>query len=357
MNFIPERLKSARMMSGISLQGLADKLKELGNSISKQGISKYEQGDASPNSEMVGLLSNILGVRPDYFYNDFNIEFADIEYRKLQSYSDKESQRIIEISRDALRRYLELEELLNIETQFVNPLKDFVISDLKSVDLAANELRNIWKLGLNAIPNTIELLEDHHVKVIEIESDVKLDGFSTIANDKYPLVILNRTKLDEKADRKRWTALHELGHIVLNLRHLGDDEKQKEKYCHHFAGALLFPREIILKELGDKRSRLSFNELGALKAEYGISMQAIVYRAKDLEIISESYFRQFYQIFNQLGYRKNEPPKYDFNGKEKSHRFRQLLFRALAEEVISMSKAASLNNQKLAEFHNENMVI
>lgn len=354
MNFIPDRLKSARMISGLSLQSLADKLAELGTSITKQAVSKYEQGDAIPNSEMVGLLSEALKVRPDYFYNDFTIEFGNIEYRKLQGYSEKESQRIIEISKDALRRYLELEELLNIETIFHNPLENVEISDLDSVDRAADQLRQEWNLGNNPIPNVIELLEDRHVKVIEVESDINLDGFSTKANNSYPIVVLNKTKLDNKADRKRWTALHELGHIVLNLDHL-EDEKLIEKYCHHFAGALLFPKAVMKLELGESRSKLSINELGALKEEYGISMQAIVYRAKDIGIISQSSFRQFFQMFGQLGYRVNEP--YNYNGKEESNRFRQLMFRALAEEIISMSKAASLNNQKLAEFRQENLVI
>ena len=353
MNFIPERLKSARAMNGASLQDLADRLKDSGHAISKQAISKYEQGDSAPNSEMIGLLSKVLNVRPDYFYNDFKIEFSEIEYRKLQSYSSKESQRIIEISRDALRRYLELEELLHLETTFQNPLKGFEITDRKSIDKAADKLRNEWDLGLNPIANVIELLEDHHVKVIELESDVKLDGFSTIANDKYPIVILNKSKLDSKADRKRWTALHELGHIVLDLEQY--DEKTRERYCHYFAGALLFPREVMEKELGKKRSKLSLNELMALKAEYGMSMQAIVYRAKDLEIISASTFKQFFQMFSQLGYRVNEPVEYE--GKEQSNRFRQLLFRALAEEIISFSKAAALSNQKLADFRQQNLII
>lgn len=39
-----------------------------------------------------------------------------------------------------------------------------------------------------------------------------------------------------------------------------------------------------------------------------------------------------------------------FTQQEKSDRFLQLLMRAVAEEVISISKAASLNNQKLGEF-------
>lgn len=353
MKFIPERLKSARMMSAMSLQDLADKLKEFGNPISKQAISKYELGDSVPNSEMIGLLSKALNVRPDYFYSDFKIEFSEIEYRKLQSYSSKESQRIIEISRDELRRYLELEELLNIETKFENPLEDYKITDLDSIDNAADKLRDIWKLGRNPIPNVIELLEDHHVKVIELESDVKLDGFSTKANKKYPIIILNRSKLDSKADRKRWTALHELGHIVLDLEKY--DEKSREKYCHYFAGALLFPKEIMIKELGEKRSKLSLNELMALKKEYGISMQAIVYRAKDLEIISLGTYKQFFQIFSQLGYRVNEPVEYE--GKEESNRFKQLLFRALAEEIISFSKAAALSNQKLSDFRQQNLII
>ncbi len=160
MNFIPDRLRSAQMINGLSLQSLADKLAALGTSITKQAVSKYEQGDAIPNSEMVGLLSEALKVRPDYFYNNFTIEFGDIEYQKLQGFSEKESQRIVEISKDALRRYLELEELLNIETKFKNPLENFEVSDLDSLDRAADQLRMKWNLGLNPIPNVIDLLED-----------------------------------------------------------------------------------------------------------------------------------------------------------------------------------------------------
>jgi hypothetical protein len=40
-------------------------------------------------------------------------------------------------------------------------------------------------------------------------------------------------------------------------------------------------------------------------------------------------------------------------GKEQSNRFKQLLNRAAAEDVISMSKAANLANVKLAVFRDE----
>jgi predicted HTH domain antitoxin len=47
----------------------------------------------------------------------------------------------------------------------------------------------------------------------------------------------------------------------------------------------------------------------------------------------------------------------EYKGIEHSSRFQQLLYRAAAEEIISMSKAASLSNIKLAQFRDEFMVL
>jgi len=350
MNYFAERLKSARLMNGLSLQGLADKIE---NRVTKQSLSKYEQGQVIPDSIMLGILSDALQVRPDYFHASTAVEFGEIEFRKLQDYPAKERDRIVEIAKDELRRYLELEEILGIETTFHNPLADLGINSQEDIESAAEKLRDYWKLGRGAIANVIELLEDNHIKVVELESSEEFDGFCTWVNEKrIPLIVLNKAKFKEKLDRKRFTAFHELAHLLLNVNHL--PEKVKEKFCHAFATAMLIPEDTLRKELGGKRSKLSFHELTAMKQQYGISMQALVYRAKDLQLISDNYFRQFYATFNQLGYRKNEPVAYE--GAENSNRFSQLLFRALAENFISISKAASLKNQKLAQFRKENLV-
>lgn len=351
MNYFAERLKSARLMNGLSLQGLADKIN---NRITKQSLSKYELGQVVPDSEMIGILSDALAVRPDYFFSNQVLEFGTIEFRKLESYPAKERTRIVEIAKDELGRYLELEQILGIETRFENPVIDIQIQSFEDIEKAARKLRDHWNLGTGPLSNVIELLEDHHVKVLEIESTEEFDGFSTWVNGKnIPLIVLNKAKLNEAPDRKRFTALHELAHLILEVNHLPD--KEKEKFCHYFATAMLIPDDRLRIELGGKRSKLSFHELAAIKQQYGISMQALVYRAKNVGLISDNYFRQFYVMFNQLGYRKNEPVAYE--GAEHSNRFSQLLFRALAEDFISMSKAASLKNQKLAEFRKENMVI
>ena len=260
----------------------------------------------------------------------------------------------MEIAKDELGRYLELEQILGIETKFENPIQNITIRSQADIELAAETLRGEWGLGTGALSNVIELLEDHHVKVLGIDSTEEFDGFCTWVNGKnIPLIVLNKAKLSEVPDRKRFTALHELAHLLLDVNHL--PEKEKEKFCHAFATAMLIPGDTLKKELGGNRSKLSFQELAAIKQQYGISMQAIVYRAKDLQLISENYLRQFYIVFNQLGYLQQEPV--DYIGEEQSNRFSQLLFRALAEEFISISKAASLKNQKLAEFRKENMVI
>lgn len=351
MNYLASRLKSARLMNGLSLQGLADKIP---NRITKQSLSKYELGQVVPDSEMIGILSEALGVRPDYFFSSQVLEIDVQENPRLRVFPAKERIRIVEIAKDELGRYLELEQILGIETRFVNPIGNIQIQSQVEIEHAAETLRKEWGLGTGPLPNVIELLEDHHVKILEIESTEEFDGFCTWVNGKsIPLIVLNKAKLNDAPDRKRFTALHELAHLLLDVNHL--PEKEKEKFCHAFATAILIPEERLRIELGGKRSKLSFHELAAIKQQYGISMQALVYRAKDLGLISDNYFRQFYAVFNQLGYRKNEPVAYE--GAEHSNRFSQLLFRALAEDFISMSKAAALKNQKLAEFRKENMVI
>jgi Zn-dependent peptidase ImmA (M78 family)/DNA-binding XRE family transcriptional regulator len=345
-----ERLKSARSMNGLSLQDLADKL---GNRVSRQALHKYEKGEVLPDSEMTTLLSEILNVRPEYFYREIRVELGEIEFRKLKKVPAKEENRIIEQVKDYLSRYLELEEIVGITSKYANPLEGWPeINDFEGVEKAAQKVREYWNMGSDPISNSIELLEDNHIKVIDIEAGDGFDGMQTIVNGNVPVIAINVHRV-KKDDRKRFTAMHELGHLLLPIKHL--PENKKEILCHQFAAAMLFPAKSAKNELGEHRNKLMVQELGVLKQQYGISIQAIAMRAKDLGIISDNYCRQFFFFINQMGWKVDEPIEY--SGVEKSNRFDQLLFRALAEEQISISKAAALKNQKLAEFRNQSMMI
>ncbi|MEC5142996.1 hypothetical protein [Chitinophaga sp. 212800010-3] len=78
-------------------------------------------------------------------------------------------------------------------------------------------------------------------------------------------------------------------------------------------------------------------------------------QAKACGIINDYYTKQFFFFMKQMNWRVDEPVEYQ--GAEESNRFEQLLFRALIEDQISMSKAASLSNQSLAEFKKEHQQV
>jgi len=338
-----ERFKSARMMKGFSLQELAD---ALDNKLSRQALHRYEKGDVIPDTEKINQLSKALNVSPDYFSRITKVELGEIEYRKLNNMPQKEASIIKEKTKEYLSRYLELEEILGISNKFENPLLDFgLVTNYEQVNKAADLLRKKWNLGNGAIFNVVEILEDKNIKVVKLDVDEDFDGLQTFVNGTIPVVAYNLKKAT-KPDRIRFTLLHELGHLLLTF---GDiNLKQKETLCFQFAGAMLLPEATIKLELGAHRNKLSWLELGNIKKQYGISMQAIVMRAKECGIINENYTKQFFFFIKQMNWNIDEPV--DYQGAEEGNRFEQLLFRALIEDQISMSKAAALSNQSMAEF-------
>lgn len=345
-----ERFKSARLMNGFSLQDLAD---ALDNKLSRQALHRYEKGEVIPDAEKINLLSKALNVSPDYLFRSTKVELSEIKYRKLSKMPSKEAAIIKEKTKDYLSRYLELEEILGLANEFDNHLAHFeVVTSYEQVNRAAELLREKWGLGKGPIFNMVELLEGKNIKVVKLDVEEDFDGLQTYVNETIPVVAYNLKKAN-KPDRIRFTLLHELAHLLLKFGNV--TEKQKETLCHQFAGAMLLPEETIKAELGEHRNKLSTLELANIKKQYGISMQAIVMRARDCGIINKHYTRQFFFIFNQMNWKIDEP--YDYAGVEASNRFEQLLFRALIEDQISMSKAASLNNQTLAEFKKQHQMV
>jgi Zn-dependent peptidase ImmA (M78 family) len=145
-------------------------------------------------------------------------------------------------------------------------------------------------------------------------------------------------KANTWSERKRFTLAHELGHLLMDVRPGVDAEKA----ANRFAGAFLMPVEALWREIGQHRTMISLGELLRLKALFGASFQAIVYRCHDLGIISDARYRRLFQIFNENGWRKppfKEPGSID-PSVEQPRRMERLCFRALAERAIGESKAA-----------------
>ena len=86
-----------------------------------------------------------------------------------------------------------------------------------------------------------------------------------------------------------------------------------------------------------------------MKEYFGLSVQDLMARAKNLGIITDSVYKRFYIAWSP--YRTEEPGEY--RSKEEPSRFRQLLDRAVAEEIITISKAAELAGMSLNELQQE----
>lgn len=337
--FNNDRLKTARLLAGLSLRQLEE---ELLNKVTYNSINKYEKGLMQPEIGTILRLAEVLNVTPSYFFETNSIELGEINFRKQNSLTQAEVELIKEKTKDKVQRYIEAEKLLSISKAFNNPIGKKQVKDVARAEEMAELVRNEWGLGTNPIPNVIEMLEENEVKVIEIEASEKFDGLSTYVDDGIPVAVVNDSFTIE---RKRFTALHELGHLMMNIKI--EEEQDKENACHRFAGAMLFPEAEVRKTLGDNRSNIAMGELVTIKEEYGISAQAAMRRVLDLEIISPLCYKQF---FMKLAGNRKEVGLGTYKGEEKSYRLLQMVFRLTSEKVISVEKAAALAGIPVYEY-------
>lgn len=343
MNDFGQRLLSARKIAGLSLQDLAEKMNI---PITRQALNQYEKGLTKPTSKVVIALSNALDVPTDYFFRKSEVRLDNLEFRKKNSLAHKEIESVRFRAIDYLEKYLELEDLLNVSSAFVNPLKKNHVRDDRDVEHCAANLRKSWNLGLDPIPDVIALLEEKKIKVFEVDAPDDFSGLSSIT-DGVAVVVVNK---NINIVRKRFTALHELAHLVFSFP--GDmKEKEKERLCYSFAGAFLFPESVFREELGNKRTSILLNELVLLENYYGISVQAIMHRAHTLGLISDSRFKEYNIWLNSSGNKKKELGS--FRGNEIPQLFNRLVYKALSEGIISGSKAAALLNKPLSGLEEE----
>jgi Zn-dependent peptidase ImmA (M78 family)/DNA-binding XRE family transcriptional regulator len=339
---IGERIKQGRKMAGLNQRQLATK-----TGVSAQAISKYERDLDVPSSKVLIQLAQALMVRIEFFLRPRSITEIEPKFRRRRALSAKGHDALIMRVQDWLERYLEIEEILSqriTEFEFPAGFPREVLTYL-DVEKAAEDLRQAWGLGDGPFENLTDLLEDKGIKVTAIDADAKFDACTFQAkNDFVVTVIATRTNIP--GDRQRFNLAHELGHLV--LKPMGLDE---EKAAHRFAAAFLVPEIAARLELRGKRSALSIYELHILKHKYGLSMQAWIYRAHDLGIISEAEKETLFKFFSLRGWRKNEPG--DEMKPELPRRFERMVMGAMADDIISETRAGELLGRPVKTFLSE----
>lgn len=327
-----KRLINARKIRCLSQRELCDRL---GGIVSYNAIAKYETGKMLPSSTVLIALSNALSLELDYFFRPFSISVDDskFEFRKKSSLGKKAENAVKGYSILQVEKYLEIEQVTNDGRSFDIDYRGEVVSDANDARALANRLRKDLELGTDGIPCPLEILENRGVKVIEVEADEKFDG-SCVTDFEIPIIILNKRITTE---RKRLTLFHELGHLILSF----EKDVDVEALCNVFASEVLLPSHVLKHLLGERRKNISLVELKDIQRKYGISTEAIMMKAKQLGIITESCHKSFCIRQNT-----NEPFKNAVRSSvfpdESATRFQRLVFKALSDELITTSKAAML---------------
>ena len=338
-----QRLHQARKSAGLSLRDLSEK-----TCVTAMAISKYERNESTPSSGVLLDLAKVFEVRVEYFFRQIEVELKTINYREHEKLPNTEETKILADVKEQLERWIALEEFLptpwstayKIPTRL--PTKINTYDDIENVAL---KVRKSWDLGIRPILDLMDMLESKGIKVFITKYDEHkhFNGLSATIN-RDPVMVVGQHWL---GDRQRFTLARELGRCVVK-GHLAK-EINEEKACHRFAGAFLVPKPKVLNHLGQHRTWLEPQELYSLKHEYGLSMEGWIDRAKDLGILPKQHADKVCGYFRKQGWMKTEPGQ-PYRA-ETTRLFEQLVYRALAEDMVSESKAAELLGMSLVALH------
>jgi len=334
---IGERLKLARKKAGLSLRELSV---AISGKVSPQAIGKYERNEMMPSSDVLLALCQALQVPVGFMMSAPQVQLSEVDFRKKSSTTAKERAQVEAAVLSWVVPYLQIEQILNLSSAtWQAPFEPQRVTSPEQVEVLANQLRQVWHLGEAPLCQLTELLEEKGLKVCATPLPLKVSGLTCLVHDAEQIVPVIVVNAAHNLERRRLTTAHELAHRLLRTEHLTG--REEERAANRFASALLMPAAPLRQELGAQRAHLSYPEIRELKHLFQVSAAALVVRLKDLEIISESTMVYLFQTMGRT-WRSHEPDGLQDHDQETPRRFSRLCYRALAEDYISVSKAAEL---------------
>ena len=333
---IGERLRIARRKSGLSLRDVAERM---GGKITHTAVSKYERGEMAPSSSVLIELAKVLDVSLEFLAAPMEVRLGALEFRRKSGTSAQDRGHVEAAVLEHVERYLMIEEILELDSaEWTAPFAPKIVRTFDDAEQAALDARKKWNLGEGPLPDITELLEERGVKVLLIPLPDAVSGLTCLVErptqTAVPVIVVNQ---NHNLERRRFTLLHELGHRLIDAQ--GIDE---EKAAHRFASAFLMPAGHLRETVGKHRNGFGFLELIATKHLYRVAAVALLVRFRDLGIISPEQLTAMFQT-GASRWRRVEPrPLADDTDVETPQRFKRLCYRALAENFISITKAAEL---------------
>jgi Zn-dependent peptidase ImmA (M78 family) len=292
--FNAARLKLARQRLGLSLTKVADL-----SGVSLRSLTNYENETSPPNEENLTKLARALEVPRSFF------EREPVDHVPVEAASFRKLSKTTALKRDAVlaAATLAIEFFALVETRFKLPAPEIPSLDKIAPEQAAELARHRWGLADRPISNMVHLLEAKGVRVAAINHEYRdIDAFCFF-RDSTPYVFLNTAK---SAERQRFDAAHELGHLVLHAELNMDPSlsKEREAEANRFAASFLMPPSAVLSQ---SMRGASIDRILAARSFWKVSAMAMTHRLHELHLLSDWQYRTACVTLSDNGYRSSEP--------------------------------------------------
>ncbi len=328
-------LALAREARGYSQMDLAEV-----SGVSRSTISRFEQDSIQMSPDSINKLLAALKFQETFFYTDTDILPAAL-YRMRDKVPAKT---LMQIDANINLYQMNITRLLNAVQLEAPKVPSIPISEVGSAEEAAKKLRSLWKLPKGVIEDLTKILESHGIITVPVEFDTeRVDSRSILIDDKFPVIFYNKKLL---GDRLRFTLAYELGHIIMHTRAALNTFNDLSKETNLFAAEFLMPAEDILKDLSEN---VDVDLLARLKGKWKVSMLSLLYRAVDLNTVSENQKRYVISLFNALKIRRREPKELDLTI-ERGRLLRDLITKYRTKQKMSVKQMAGFFHLHEEEF-------
>jgi Zn-dependent peptidase ImmA (M78 family)/transcriptional regulator with XRE-family HTH domain len=308
---------------------LAEKL-----NVNQPIIAKLEGDRINPPSQLVEKLSLISGFPPVFFSREPESDFpaGSLLFRSHAAMTVKEAAEMY--------RYAQVTFGLVKTMLTKKKFKPFPVNLPTGINddprVAAAVTRS--ELGLSPdkpIPHLMNALEKAGVLILALPRPFEhREAFSLWAgfDRSRPVIVLAGGKV---GDRVRMNTAHELAHLVMH-KPVVNAVREVEKQAFQFAAEFLMPEKQMCLEITPP---VNLDTFASLKQRWGVSIQALVVRSRELEIINQRKYTYLFQQLSARGWRMREPRMFDV-AIEKPRAVRQI-----AEAVYGLP----IRYKKLAE--------
>lgn len=294
-------LRVARQACGLSQGDAAAKL-----NIPQVTLSRFENALSTPADEFLSRASLIYDVPIDFFQQPDAVLGAPVSvhpmWRKKQRVAVKEMDLIIAELNIRVMHIRRMLQGVDFTPEVTIPKLDIEEYD-EDVERIAATVRSHWQIPQGPLQNLTAIMERAGIIIIHSAlGGSSVSGVTMSVPGLLPIVILNK---EQPSDRGRFTLAHELAHLVMHQFPNAEMEKQ----ANSFASALLMPPDDMQSVFS---GRIDLKRLAALKPEWKVSMQALLYRAQSLGLIGKAQASYLWRQFSFHRIKLREPIELDF---------------------------------------------